>query len=106
MRTDDVIQPDEYFPARWRIDADTPLSGTVAVAFVARSARSTGGATWYTAAWADETPGVSRTMQLMVAGSAASDRGVFPGVGSFAGWVRYVDAGSVRERPGGVFRFV
>jgi hypothetical protein len=27
-------------------------------------------------------------------------------VGSFAGWVRYVDAGSVRERPGGVFRFV
>lgn len=102
---DDVINPDEFFPAQWRIDAATPLSGQVAVAFVPTAARSTAGVTWFAAAWADEVPAVSRTVQLMVAGSGAPDRGVFPGVGSFVCWVRYTDGGSVRERPGGVLRF-
>lgn len=104
---DDPIHPLEHFPVQWQLTCDRPLAGDPAVAFTRVPADLDAAAVWFPALWTEDDPAAAaRVVQLVVAGSAAAGAGAHPGVGDFTAWVRYTDPdGSVRIRPGGLFRF-
>lgn len=108
MLTDPItILAVERYPASWKVSSTTGLNGSCQMGFTAGTDPDAS-TTWYTASWADTDPTqLSRTTQVMVAGSVAVQAGdAFPGIGDYSSWVRYTDlAGNVRVRPAGLIRF-